>query len=218
MSVTELVPVVRSWIDQNLELAADPAITYIQVFENRGEMMGASNPHPHGQIWASASIPNEIAKETASQQEYRADRNSCLLCDYVTAEREGERLVASNAGFLALVPFWAVWPFEVMIIPARHMQGLTDLTSTEQEQLADILRKVTTAYDALFDVPFPYTMGFHQSPCHTNGNEWHLHAHFYPPLLRSPTIRKFMVGYELLASPQRDLTPEAAAARLRDRS
>lgn len=209
--------VVTTWMDQTRELGAHDFIRYVQVFENKGAMMGASNPHPHSQIWASSHVPNEPAKETGAQADYLREHGGCLLCAVLAAERSsGERLVVQNGDFTALVPFWAVWPFEVLLLPHRHVAGLTDLTSAEVSALADILRRVTIRYDNLFETSFPYSMGFHQAPNDGQPHpEWHLHAHYYPPLLRSATVRKFMVGYEMLAMPQRDLTPESAAARLR---
>jgi len=210
--------VVDVWTEQYEDLGALPFIHYVQIFENRGSIMGASNPHPHGQIWASSSLPNEPAKEQASLHAYRADGGACLLCDYIELERQRqERLIVENDFFCALVPFWAVWPFEVALISRRHLASLSQLTPAERDGLADMLKRLTGRYDQLFQVSFPYTMGLHQSP--TDGQahpEWHFHLHFYPPLLRSATVRKFMVGFELLATPQRDITPEAAAARLRE--
>jgi UDPglucose--hexose-1-phosphate uridylyltransferase len=180
-------------------------------------MMGASNPHPHGQIWANERLPNEPAKELAQQEAY-AVKGGCLLCDYLAAElKEGDRIVCHNDQFVALVPFWAVWPFETLVLPRAHHGTLTSLSGGGRDGLADVLGRVTRCYDRLFNVSFPYSMGFHQRP--TDGAEhpeWHVHAHFYPPLLRSATVRKFMVGFELLAQPQRDITPELAAARLRE--
>lgn len=209
--------VVDAWVGQFGDLGGRAGINYVQIFENRGAMMGASNPHPHGQIWASCSLPNEIVKEQSSLLAWRAERGSCLLCDYVKLESEArERVVEENAGFLAVVPYWAIWPFEVMILSRRHLTGIDRLSTEERDQLADMLKRMTSRYDRLFQVSFPYTMGFHQRP--TDGqahDEWHLHLHFYPPLLRSASVRKFMVGYEMLATPQRDITPEAAAERLR---
>lgn len=217
MEAAEVRAVVDTWCDESERLAALPFINYVQIFENRGAMMGASNPHPHCQIWASESVPNEPAKETAAQRRHLEETGSCLLCEYSRVESEcAERLVCANDSFLAVVPFWAVWPFEVLVISRRHAAGITGLDDLEKTHLAEILRRVTAAYDALFAAPFPYSMGFHQQP--TDGQfypEWHVHAHFYPPLLRSAKVRKFMVGYEMLATPQRDLTPEEAAARLR---
>jgi UDPglucose--hexose-1-phosphate uridylyltransferase len=218
MSLYELEQVVDVWVEQYKELGSLPFINYVQIFENRGAMMGASNPHPHGQIWASSSIPNEPSKEQARKQQYRADHGSCLLCDYLKLEREvADRLVLENQHFSVVIPFWAIWPFETLILPHRHLGAISDLDPDERASLADILKRLTTAYDRLFHVSFPYSMGFHQRP--TDGeahSEWHLHIHFYPPLLRSATVRKFMVGYEMLGTPQRDVTPETSAAYLRE--
>jgi UDPglucose--hexose-1-phosphate uridylyltransferase len=217
MEPSALRLVVDAWVEQYLELGAREQIRSVQIFENRGEMMGASNPHPHCQIWASESVPNELAKETASQREFSGSQGGCLLCDYLAIERRAEeRVVCGNEAFVAVVPFWAVWPFETMIVPARHVTGLDGLTAVERDGLADILKRLTTRYDNLFETPFPYTMGFHQRPTDGQPHPYvHLHAHFYPPLLRSATVRKFMVGFEMLGGPQRDITPEEAAARLR---
>jgi UDPglucose--hexose-1-phosphate uridylyltransferase len=210
--------VVDLWIAQHQVLGEIPSINYVQIFENRGALMGASNPHPHGQIWASASIPNEPSKEQLAQSEYQSSRHSCLLCDYLALERaRGERMIFENQHFSALVPFWAVWPFETIVVGRTHQGAMIDLAPEQRDALADVLKRLTTRYDNLFQVSFPYSMGFHQSP--TDGQphlEWHLHAHFYPPLLRSATVRKFMVGYEMLGTPQRDITAETAAARLRE--
>ena len=210
--------VVRLWMEQHAELAALPAIHYVQIFENRGAMMGASNPHSHCQVWANATMPNLPEKEQLAQLDYREANGSCLLCDYLQLEqRQGERLVMQNEHILALVPFWAIWPFEAMVLPRRHLTGMDQFTAAEATALADILHRLTQAYDRLFNTSFPYSMGFHQRPANDAGHEeWHLHAHFFPPLLRSANVRKFMVGYELLASPQRDITPETAAARMRE--
>ncbi len=220
MSQAEVEAVIRTWSSQTDELSRLDFIRHVQVFENKGAVMGCSNPHPHSQIWAASQIPVEPAKEAAAQAEHLARHGQCLLCAYLEAEaKDGERIVAANAHFTALVPFWAVWPFEVLVIAHRHCGSLPELEAAEGSALADILRRVTTRYDNLFEVSFPYSMGFHQTPC--DGGEypgWHLHAHFYPPLLRSATVRKFMVGYEMLSMPQRDLTPETAAARLRELS
>ena len=209
--------VVEVWAQQFSLLGSQPNVGYVQIFENRGEMMGASNPHPHGQIWAVRNIPNEPQKEQFAQLSYRQEHASCLLCDYLEIELEsGERLVAENDDFAALVPFWAVWPYEILLLAKRHVGDLVALKGIERDRLADILKRLNTRYDNLFESAFPYSMGFHQAP--TDGDahpEWHLHAHFYPPLLRSASVRKFMVGYEMLASPQRDITPEQAAEQLR---
>ena len=179
--------------------------------------MGASNPHPHCQIWANGSMPNEPAKEQASLEEYRDLRNACLLCDYLELELGlAERLVCQNDAFAVLVPYWAVWPFETLLLSKRHLGAVTELSERERDLLGDILRQLTVRYDNLFETEFPYSMGFHQSPADRRAHsEWHFHAHYYPPLLRSATVQKFMVGYEMLAAPQRDLTAEAAADRLR---
>ena len=220
MTVPEIRTVVNLWTEQAIQLGAAGDIKYVQIFENRGAMMGASNPHPHGQIWASRSLPNEILAELKGQREYRAKHGCCLLCSYRALEVEiGERVVAANDHFVALVPYWAVWPFEVMVLPTRHVADLQGMTGEERDGLAAILQAVTSTYDKVFDTPFPYSMGLHPQPCDGEQHlEWHFHAHFYPPLLRSATIRKFMVGYELLGSPQRDITPESAAEMLRDAS
>ena len=216
LSDPEIRAVVDTWVQQTEELGGIDWIRHVQVFENRGAAMGASNPHPHGQIWADERLPNEPAKELARQHGYV--QGDCLLCDYLAQElADGERLVCANDDFVALVPFWAVWPFETLVLPRAHAGALPDLDGGRRDALADVLGRLARRYDRLFGVTFPYSMGFHQRP--TDGRphpKWHLHAHFYPPLLRSATVRKFMVGYELLAQPQRDITPEAAAQRLRD--
>lgn len=209
--------VVDTWVAQFDDLGARPNINYVQIFENRGAMMGASNPHPHGQIWASCSLPNEIIKEQSSLAAWRSERGGCMLCHYERLERSArERIVEENESFLAVVPYWAVWPFETMLISRRHLTGIDQLSGEERTDVADIFKRLTARYDRLFQISFPYTMGFHQRPTdHQPHDEWHLHVHFYPPLLRSATVRKFMVGYEMLATPQRDITPESAAERLR---
>jgi UDPglucose--hexose-1-phosphate uridylyltransferase len=217
MEAADLRQVVDTWVEQYLELGARPEINYVQIFENRGAMMGASNPHPHCQIWSSHALPNEVAKEQASLLQWRERRGSCLLCEYARLERAGGvRVVEENEAFLTVVPFWAVWPFETMVIAKRHLSSIEQLTGAECDGLVDVLRRTTARYDRLFKVSFPYSMGFHQRP--TDGavhDEHHLHLHFYPPLLRSATVRKFLVGYEMLATPQRDITAESAASRLR---
>ena len=218
MDQTQIVSVIEMYRQQFSDLANRDFIHYVQIFENRGAMMGASNPHPHCQIWGTSSLPNEPAKEQGSQRNYLDRHHRCMLCDYRRIEKSsGERVIFENESFLLLVPFWAVWPFETMILPVQHIADLSQLNGKQSEQLAEVLQKVTTCYNRLFNVPFPYSMGFHQRP--TDGEahpEWHLHAHFFPPLLRSAGIRKFMVGFELLGTPQRDITPEIAAARLRE--
>ena len=217
MEPGDLRHVVDTWAGQYRELGARESIRYVQIFENRGAMMGCSNAHPHCQIWCNSHLPNEVAKEQAAQLAWREARARCLICDYAALEAgRRERLVDENASWMAVVPFWAVWPFETMVMPRRHIGAIDGLDDAERNGLADILKRLTARYDRLFAVPFPYSMGFHQCP--TDGQthpEWHMHLHFHPPLLRSATVRKFLVGYELLATPQRDLTPEAAAERLR---
>ena len=187
------------------------------IFENRGAIMGASNPHPHGQIWGNETIPDEMIKETLAQRRYQSEHGSCLLCDYAALEADlAERMVASNEHFVAVVPFWATWPFEVLMLPRLHATSLAQIEAAARDGFAKLLKSVTRQFDALFDVSFPYTMGLHQQACDGGDHsETHLHVHFDPPLLRSATVRKFMVGYEMLAGPQRDITPEVAAGRLR---
>ncbi len=218
MSAAETRTVINVWADQFSELARRDHINYVQIFENRGAAMGASNPHPHCQIWASSSVPNEPRKEQVSMQRYEDLHHQCLLCEYFRYEStHPERQVFGNEHFQVVVPFWAVWPFETLIIGNRHVADIAALSSEERDAFADVLGKLTSCYDRLFSVSFPYSMGIHQRP--TDGEmhvEWHMHTHFYPPLLRSATIRKFMVGFEMLGSPQRDITAEAAAARLRE--
>ncbi len=217
MEIPDLEKVVDVWIEQYEDLGKLPFVTSVQIFENRGEMMGASNPHPHCQIWANESLPNEMAKEQTNQKAYLEARRSCLLCDYLKLElRAAERVICENEGFAAIVPFWAIWPFETIVISKKHMPSMSGLDQSSRTALADILKRITTRYDNLFQVSFPYTMGFHQQPTDDQAHpEWHLHAHYYPPLLRSATVKKFMVGYEMLAMPQRDITAESAAERLR---
>lgn len=217
MSVPEIRAVVDVWAEQYAELGGREDIAYVQVFENRGAMMGASNPHPHGQIWASRSVPNEVVAEAAAQIAYKREHGCCLLCAYREMERAtAERVVATNESFVAVVPFWAVWPYEVMVLPLRHVARLEELTEAERDAFAAMLQTVTATYDKVFDTPFPYSMGLHPAPTDEEAHEeWHFHVHFYPPLLRSATIRKFMVGFELLGGPQRDITAESAAETLR---
>lgn len=217
MSLSEVSKVIETWTSQTEDLARIEGIQYVQVFENKGAIMGCSNPHPHSQVWATAHIPNEPAKELTGQQVYFREHSSPLLMDYLAQEhKSGERTIVENRSFTALVPFWAIWPFEVMVIANRPVQHLSGLTKDEVSDLAAIFLDITRRYDALFGVSFPYSMGFHQAPFDgADHPEWVLHAHFYPPLLRSATIRKFMVGYELMAMPQRDLTAESAAERIR---
>ena len=206
--------VVDVWAQQTTELGE--RFRWVQVFENRGAAMGASNPHPHGQIWSGDALPVEAEREAAEQVAHLAGNGRRLLADYAAAERGGPRVVAEAGGWLLLVPFWAAWPFETLLLPLEPAARLADLSEAGRDGLAAVLRDLNRRYDALFARPFPFSMGWHQAPF--DGSDpaaWTLHAHFYPPLLRA-TVRKFMVGYELLSEPQRDLTPEEAAARLRD--
>ena len=228
MTQPEIRRVVDAWTKEYEELARVEWIEYVQIFENRGAMMGASNPHPHGQIWSTGFVPDEAAAETAAQREHLVGKGTCLLCNYVAAESGvGERVIFENDHFAALLPWWAVWPFEVLLVSRRHLGAMPQLTPEERDGLADALKRITTRFDNLFETSFPYTMGFHQTPTEAAGEgaivaatqkhpEWHFHAHFYPPLLRSATVRKFMVGFEMLGMPQRDITPEDAAKRLRN--
>ncbi len=218
MPLEDIRRVVDVWCREFEELGSKPFINYVQIFENKGAIMGCSNPHPHGQIWSSLSVPVEPAKECVTQQAWFDKHGRTLLGDYLAAELEKKvRIVAENDSFVALIPFWAVWPFEAMIISRRAVQNILQLTAAERDGLADIYKRLTILYDNLFQVSFAYSAGLHQAP--TDGREhpgWHLHMHFYPPLLRSAAVKKFMVGYEMLATPQRDITAEGAAARLRD--
>ena len=206
--------VVDVWADQTAELGE--RFANVQVFENKGAMMGCSNPHPHGQVWATAHVPQEIAAEDAHQRAYHTGHGRALLLDVAAREAEGERVVEANADWLAVVPFWAAWPFETLLLPRFAVQRMPQLTAGQRASLASILKALTTRYDNLFQTSFPYSMGWHQAPFGLGETDhWQLHAHFYPPLLRSAEVRKFMVGYEMLAEPQRDLTPERAAEMLR---
>jgi UDPglucose--hexose-1-phosphate uridylyltransferase len=218
MNVPEIRRVVDTWAAQTDELGRE--WRWVQVFENKGAVMGCSNPHPHGQIWASDELPNEIAKEDREQRHYLAEKGESLLVEYARREREsGERVVVENEHWLAVVPYWAVWPFEILLMPLACVARITDLDDAQRNALADILRRLLIRYDNLFETSFPYSMGWHGAPfVEGDTAHWQLHAHFYPPLLRSASVKKFMVGYEMLAEPQRDLTPEAAAARLRELS
>ncbi|TDH21291.1 UDP-glucose--hexose-1-phosphate uridylyltransferase [Segetibacter sp. 3557_3] len=220
LSVADLEKVIEVWKQEFNSISADPAIKNIQIFENKGEMMGCSNPHPHGQIWAQASLPLEITKETKQQQEYFTANGRSLLADYLQLElREKERIVFENEHFAVVVPFWATWPYETLVISKRHIQTILQFSPAEHSAFADVLKRLTTRYDNLFNVSFPYSAGMHQSPVNDGEHpEWHWHMHFYPPLLRSATVKKFMVGYEMLANAQRDVTPEWAAEKLRELS
>lgn len=220
MEIDAIEKVVDLWQQEYLTLGALDFINHVQIFENKGEMMGCSNPHPHGQIWAQTSIPQEVTRKSKRQLQYWQATNRSLLQDYLKQElNEAIRLICQNEHFVALVPFWAVWPYETMIIPKRHLQHIGQMKNIEKQAFAAILKDLTQRFDRVFDTSFPYSAGIHQSP--TDGEahpEWHLHMTFYPPLLRSATVKKFMVGYEMLADPQRDITPEMAAEKLRSLS
>ncbi|MFA8342429.1 MAG: UDP-glucose--hexose-1-phosphate uridylyltransferase [Rhodothermaceae bacterium] len=220
MEIEDIVKVVELWQREYEELGSNEEINYVQIFENKGAIMGCSNPHPHGQIWAQKSIPNEPRKELIQQQKYYEENCSCMLCDYLKQElEEKERIVYENDHFVALVPFWAIWPFETMVLSKRHLKNLSEFTSEEKAAFAEIIKVVTAKYDNMFEINFPYSAGIHQSPTdNTDHPEWHFHMHFYPPLLRSAEVKKFMVGYEMLGEAQRDITPETSAERLRNLS
>ena len=228
MPVEQISAVIDVWAAQTAELGQK--YRWVQVFENKGAIMGCSNPHPHGQVWALDALPNEPFKEDGQQQAYFAEHGRPLLLDYVARElASGERLVVANEAWAAVVPYWAVWPFEVLLLPRQHVLRLPDLDAAQRDALADILKRLLTRYDNVFETSFPYSMGWHGAPMEpgdTVANSpkswqpdhqyWQLHAHFYPPLLRSATVKKFMVGFEMLGEAQRDITPEQAAARLRE--
>jgi UDPglucose--hexose-1-phosphate uridylyltransferase len=209
--------VVDAWCSEYAQLGSLPYIRYVQIFENKGAIMGCSNPHPHGQIWAQEHVPDEPAKKQRAQADYYRKHHRTLLADYLAAESKSpERILFENGDFTVVVPFLAVWPFEAMIVPKRPIARITDMTDAEKTAFADAYRRLTTRYDNLFETSFPYSAGIHQAP--TDGKphpEWHWHMVFYPPLLRSATVKKFMVGYEMLANPQRDITPEQAAVLLK---
>ncbi|MGD1893409.1 MAG: UDP-glucose--hexose-1-phosphate uridylyltransferase [Cyclobacteriaceae bacterium] len=217
LTVDDIEKVIELWQNEYRTLGESPQINYVQIFENKGKMMGCSNPHPHGQIWAQNTVPNAPATEGKYQGDHYQRFQRSLLADYLSIELEQqERIVLENDHFVALVPFWAVWPYEIMIISKRHIQSILQFTDEEKTAYAKILQQLTTRYDNLFETSFPYSAGIHQAP--TDGMdhlEWHFHHHFYPPLLRSATVKKFMVGYEMLGDPQRDITPEMAAEQLR---
>jgi UDPglucose--hexose-1-phosphate uridylyltransferase len=217
METADILRVVNLWCDQVAELSE--TYLWVQVFENKGAMMGSSNPHPHGQIWAGDFLPNEPAKEDRYQLAYYQEQGNPLLIDYAAYESQNrERVVVENDLWVAAVPYWAVWPFETLLVPRRHVSHLPALQDNERDSLARIFKQLLIKYDNLFETSFPYSMGWHGTPFQQPqpGVHWQLHAHFYPPLLRSATVKKFMVGYEMMAEAQRDLTPEQAAARLRE--
>lgn len=216
----QLLDVIDQWITEYEWLSEEEHINYIQIFENKGSIMGCSNPHPHGQIWAQESIPVEPEKEMVRQLYYYQQHGRSMLQDYLELELKlQERILVENRDFVVLVPFWAFWPFETMIISKRHIQNILQFSEDEKRSFADALKRLTVKYDNLFQTSFPYSAGMHQSPAdHQDHPEWHFHMHFYPPLLRSATIKKFRVGYEMLATPQRDFTPEYSAQTLQNLS
>jgi len=218
MDLSTIEEIIRTWQREYTDLGDVDYINYVQIFENKGSVMGCSNPHPHGQIWAQSSLPTQVEKTQSSLKTYFDKNGSNLLLDYLNKELEAkERIVIENKNFVALVPFWAIWPFETMIICKSHITKITDFTRNEIEDYASILKLLTIKYDNLFETSFPYSSGIHQAP--TDGElhpEWQFHMHFYPPLLRSASVKKFMVGYEMMGESQRDITPEKSAQMLRD--
>ena len=217
MGPDELESVIDLWSTQATELGA--RYRWVQIFENNGEAMGASNPHPHGQIWAGSALPTLPEREDRAQRRYADEHGSSLLLDYLAQDGGSERVVVDGTEWVALVPYWATWPFETIVVPKEPIRRITEIDGPSRASLADVLSELLTRYDNLFEHPFPYSMGWHGAPFGDEDvSHWQLHAHFYPPLLRSASVRKFMVGYELLAEAQRDLSPEEAAARLRELS
>jgi len=218
MSVEAIEKVVSTWKTEYELLGSEESINYVQIFENKGAVMGCSNPHPHGQIWSQSSLPNEVYKKDIHQRAYFEKNSSSMLENYVKQELElKERIIFENDSFVVLVPFWAVWPFEAMILPKKSQKSLSSLSKEEENQFAEAISVLTQAYDKLFNCSFPYSSGIHQAPTNGEANDhWHWHMSFYPPLLRSATVKKFMVGYEMFGSPQRDITAEIAAKRLRE--
>lgn len=220
LSTEDITALIDLWCDEFQTLSQNPKLKYILIFENKGEIMGCSNPHPHGQIWSSSDVPVEPQKESVEQTKYFDAKGRSLLADYLMLELEKqERIVCSNEHFVALVPFWAIWPFETMIISRRQVQTILQFTKEEKQSLAALLKQLTIRYDNIFKTSFPYSAGMHQAPVNDGDHPaWHWHMHFLPPLLRSATIKKFMVGYEMLGNPQRDVTAEWAAEVLRKQS
>jgi UDPglucose--hexose-1-phosphate uridylyltransferase len=218
MNTQDISKVIDVWIKEYHIIGNTPGISYVQIFENRGAIMGCSNAHPHGQIWSNSGIPMIPAMEDEKQSEYFKSKEKCMLCDYLKLElKEKERIVFENSSFVVLVPFWAVWPFEVMILPKRHITNISDMNESEKDDLSQALNRIGICYDNLFKSSFPYSMGIHQKPTDEKDRSfWHFHLHYFPPLLRSAAVKKFMVGYEMLANPQRDITAESSAARLRE--
>jgi UDPglucose--hexose-1-phosphate uridylyltransferase len=219
MTTDQIQVIIKSWITETNELKARKTLKYAQIFENKGAAMGCSNPHPHGQIWATDIVPQEPMKELFSLENYKKENGCCLLCDLVDTEIQvKERIVCENNSFICFVPFWAIWPFETMILSKKHKSSVNELDEIEQRDLADLMRKTTCKYDNLFKTFFPYSMGVHGAPLDDESQTMHLHIHYYPPLLRSATVKKFLVGFEMLGEAQRDLTAEQAATRLRELS
>ena len=218
MDESEIVSIIKLWQKEYKDLGSIENINNIQIFENKGESMGCSNPHPHGQIWAQKSIPTEILKKQNNFKKFYENNNQSMLLAYIKKELElKERIIYENESFVALVPFWAVWPYESMVITKNHRKSILELNEKEVTDYANILKILTTKYDNLFQTSFPYSTGIHQAPTNNEqNNEWHVHMSFYPPLLRSANIKKFMVGYEMFGEPQRDITPEQAAESLRN--
>ena len=217
METSMILEVVKTWIDQTLELGE--TYRWVQIFENKGEVMGCSNPHPHGQVWATNVLPTEAEKEQLSQKQYYEKHGEPLLHSYAQTEIElGNRVIEQNSSWLAVVPYWATWPYEILLLPMRKIQRISDLNSKEQDDLSQILKIILIRYDNLFETSLPYTMGWLSAQFKEESPHWQLHAHFYPPLLRSANIKKFMVGYEMMAEAQRDITPEKAAEILREQS
>ena len=213
LELQQITELIETWQEQFQDLGSK--YRWVQIFENKGAEMGCSNPHPHGQIWASDRLPTEIEKEDAHQRSFFNEHGKPLLLDVVEEElKKEERIVEKNSSWLAVVPYWAVWPFELLLLPRRNVKRLEEIDEKEKQELAEILKKILSRYDNLFQTSFPYSMGWHGAPYDEKGDHWLLHAHFYPPLLRSARVRKFMVGYEMLAEAQRDLTPEQATERL----
>jgi UDPglucose--hexose-1-phosphate uridylyltransferase len=218
MSIEAIEKVVETWKREYQILGSEKSINYVQIFENKGAVMGCSNPHPHGQIWSQSSLPNEVYKKDIHQLAYFKKNDRTILEDYVQQELAlNERVIFENESFVVLVPFWAVWPFEAMILPKKAQKNISYLTKEEGKQFAQAISVLTKSYDKLFDCSFPYSSGIHQAPTNNgDNNHWHWHMSFYPPLLRSAAVKKFMVGYEMFGSPQRDITAEIATHKLRE--
>ncbi|RAJ28043.1 UDPglucose--hexose-1-phosphate uridylyltransferase [Gelidibacter algens] len=218
MDPKDITKIVEVWQNEYRELGKNKSINYVQIFENKGAIMGCSNPHPHGQIWSQSTLPNEVDKKNTQQLKYYNTNKNSLLGDYLNQElKKQERIIFENESFVILVPFWAIWPFETMILPKRHQKNILEMTEKESNLFAEAISVITKTYDKLFNTSFPYSSGIHQSP--TDGKDhshWHWHMSFYPPLLRSATVKKFMVGYEMFGSPQRDITAEIASQSLKE--